>query len=159
MQTVRTLIAILAVFAAGALAIAAPAPSFALPTKSANVVLDSLRGRVVYLDFWASWCDPCKKSFPWMNDLQKKYGDRGLAVVAVDLDVKQESADKFLATHPVGFTVAFDPKATLPPLYHVKAMPSSFLIDKDGTIVSTHIGFQEKDTGELERQVKELLAK
>ncbi len=137
---------------------AAPAPGFTLPTANGTVTLDSLRGRAVYLDFWASWCDPCRKSFPWMDALQRKFADKGLAVIAVNLDARRESADKFLAAHPAGFTIAFDPQATLPPLYNIKAMPTSFLIDKDGNIVSSHTGFQEKDTATLEKQVMEILS-
>jgi thiol-disulfide isomerase/thioredoxin len=159
MWTQRTLAAIVVFFSFGALALAEPAPSFALPTSQTTVSLDSLRGHVVYLDFWASWCDPCRKSFPWMDQLQKKYADKGLVVIAINLDVKHEAATKFLTAHPVGFTVAFDPAATVPPLYKVKAMPSTFIIDKDGNIAASHIGFQEKDTADLEKQVTELLGK
>jgi cytochrome c biogenesis protein CcmG/thiol:disulfide interchange protein DsbE len=159
MRILRLLAAVIVVFFSSISSFAKPAPAFSLPTATGTISLDSLRGHVVYLDFWASWCDPCRKSFPWMNELQKNFADKGLTVIAVDLDAKRESADKFLSTHPAGFTVAFDPKATLPPLYNVKAMPSSFLIDKEGNIVSTHIGFQDKDTANLEKQVVELLAK
>ena len=159
MLTNRAL-AILALFFFAVIpALADSAPSFTLPKSNGTVSLDSLRGHVVYLDFWASWCDPCRKSFPWMDQLQKKYGDQGLIVVAVNLDVNKTKADKFLADHPVNFTVAFDPKATVPPIYHVKAMPSTFIIDKEGNIAVSHIGFQEKDTPSLEKQITELLSK
>ena len=155
----RTYLITLALVGLFAIAAAAPAPSFTLPAAQGNISLDSLRGHVVYLDFWASWCDPCRKSFPWMEQLQKKYADQGLVVVAVNLDSKHEAATKFLTAHPVSFTVVFDPAATVPPLYNVKAMPSTFIIDKDGTIAVSHIGFQEKDTADLEKHVTELLGK
>lgn len=159
METIRILIASVMVLCATAFATTGPAHGFNLPTTKGNVSLDSLRGHVVYLDFWASWCDPCKKSFPWMDKIQQKYADKGLRIVAVNLDRKQENVEKFLTTHPASFTVVFDPAATLPPLYDVKVMPSSFLIDKDGNIVSTHTGFQEKDAEKLEKQLMEMLGK
>jgi len=159
MLTHRTLILLSIIFFAIIPALAEPAPSFTLPKSEGKVSLDSLRGHVVYLDFWASWCDPCRKSFPWMNELQQKYADKGMVVVAVNLDSNPDKADKFLASHPAKFTVAFDPAATLPPLYHVKAMPSTFIIDKEGNIAASHIGFQEKDKATLEKQITELLSK
>jgi peroxiredoxin len=82
-----------------------------------------------------------------------------LTVIAVNLDAKRKSADDFLVKHPVGFIVAFDPDGTVARLYDVKGMPSSFLIDRDGTIVASHIGFQPKDAGILETKITELLAK
>jgi len=133
------------------------APLFKLPTSHGSVSLDSLRGQVIYLDFWASWCDPCRKSFPWMNELQNKYSDQGLTIIAVNLDTKQESLDKFLTKHPAHFAVAFDPGGTVAGLYQIKGMPSSFLIDRQGNIVSSHIGFLEKDTKSLEERIADLL--
>ncbi|HEY3296094.1 MAG TPA: TlpA disulfide reductase family protein [bacterium] len=160
MSTRRTFLLILILFSLSAIAAAAtPAPSFTLPLSDGQISLDSLRGHVVYLDFWASWCAPCRQSFPWMDQLTKKYADQGLIVLAINLDAKRDAADKFLAAHPVSFTVAYDSKATVPPLYNVKAMPSTFIINKDGTIAASHIGFQEKDTADLEKQVMESLEK
>ncbi len=158
MPTVRTLLLAL-LLPMSCLTAAQPAPLFSLPGQNTSVSLEALRGKVVYLDFWASWCDPCRKSFPWMDQLQHKYADKGLVVLAVNLDSKAESADKFLAQHPTSFSIAFDPSGSTPKAYHVKGMPSSFLIDREGNIVSTHIGFQEKDTKSLEQQVVELLGK
>src|SRR5512139_2100825 len=76
---------------AGAVEPGAPAPALALPdAQGATVALDRLRGRVVYVDFWASWCAPCKRSFPWMNELQRRYGAQGLAIVAINVDKRRE---------------------------------------------------------------------
>jgi thiol-disulfide isomerase/thioredoxin len=152
----RSLLVVLLI-AASLPAIADPAPRFSLPTSHGSVSLDSLRGYVVYVDFWASWCDPCRKSFPWMNELQHKFADQGLKIVAVNLDTKQESLDKFLAKYPVNFTIAFDPGGDVAKLYQVKGMPSSYLIDRQGNLVSSHIGFLEKDTKLLEEHVAEVL--
>jgi peroxiredoxin len=140
------------------LALAESAPTFALPTNSDTVALDSLRGQVLYLDFWASWCEPCRKSFPWMEKLRIKYADQGLTVIAINLDPARKNADKFLAKQDVGFTIAFDPKGEIAKAYQVKGMPSSFLINRAGDIVFSRIGFKETETDGIEKQIMELLA-
>ena len=138
---------------------ARPAPSFTLPAVNGTVVLDSLRGRVVYVDFWASWCEPCKRSFPWLATLQKSYGPRGLTVVAINLDKDRDAAGRFLQKYPAAFTVAFDPAGTIAEAYQVAGMPSSFLIGKDGSIVHSHIGFDAKKTGPIEQLILEACSK
>jgi thiol-disulfide isomerase/thioredoxin len=113
------------------------------PVHSA-VALDlaDFRGRVVYLDFWASWCGPCRQSFPWMETLQSTYQGRGLAIVAVNLDRDRADADKFLKQFHPTFEVRFDPKGELAELYKVQGMPSSVLIDRHGVMRFTHVGFR-----------------
>jgi cytochrome c biogenesis protein CcmG, thiol:disulfide interchange protein DsbE len=135
------------------------APDFELAGAQGSVKLSSTAGSVVYLDFWASWCGPCKQSFPWLNSLQAKYGAKGLKVIGVNLDAKNEDAQKFLAQIPAAFPVAFDPKGTTPGLYGVKGMPTSFLIGKDGKIVFQHLGFRETDREDLEKQIETALEK
>ncbi len=98
--------------AACAVALGEAAPAFALPNAAGqNVDLDKLRGSVVYVDFWASWCGPCKRSFPWMNEMTRKYGPKGLTIVAINVDKKREDAEKFLKVAPAEFTVVYDPTA------------------------------------------------
>ena len=138
-------------------ATAAPAPDFKLPTRNGQVSLADLKGKVVYLDFWASWCPPCRRSFPWMNDLQKRYGSQGLAVVAVNVDTKRAQAEHFLEETPASFTVAFDPAGSTAEAYDLKGMPTSFLIDRDGKVYKMHIGFRDKDTARLEQWIRSLL--
>lgn len=146
-----------AIFAAPALA-ADPAPDFKLPSAKGMVELGKLKGKVVYVDFWASWCVPCRKSFPWMNELHKKYKDQGLEVVAVNLDKSREPIDEFLTKTPADFTIAYDPNGTMATTYKVSGMPSSYLIDRNGQLQVSHIGFRDKDKEELEGKIKELLA-
>jgi cytochrome c biogenesis protein CcmG, thiol:disulfide interchange protein DsbE len=134
-----------------------PAPPFILPSDHGQVDLAALRGRVVYLDFWASWCPPCRKSFPWMSDMQARYGSQGLTVVAVNLDPDRALLAKFLATYPPGFTVAYDPMGGVAELYDVMGMPSSYLIDRAGRIQSRHIGFRDEDAAALEAKIRALL--
>ena len=145
-QRLRPVLAIaLLVIAAG---------SAAEPTTSrelANVpLLRELKGKVVLLDFWASWCEPCRQSFPWMNDLQRRYGERNLVVVAVNVDQDRKLAEQFLAATPAGFRVEYDPVGTLAEKLGVETMPMSFLIDANGTLRSRHAGF--KDTQRKERE-------
>jgi thiol-disulfide isomerase/thioredoxin len=151
--------------AAGA-AIAAPAPqtphaapAFRLPATHGVAALDSLRGKVVLVDFWASWCAPCARSFPWMNALHDSLAGQGFAIVAINLDKDREAADGFLAQHAPRFTVAFDPEGGTAEAYHVAAMPTSFVIGRSGTIVLTHTGFDPKKTGEVEAVIRKECAK
>jgi len=133
------------------------APLFALPTGEGAVDLARLKGRVVYLDFWASWCGPCRKSFPWMNAMQAKYAGQGLTVIAVNLDQDKALAAKFLAEHPATFTVAYDPKGQTAERYGVKGMPSSYLVDREGRLQMTHLGFRDQDREALEAELRKLL--
>jgi thiol-disulfide isomerase/thioredoxin len=133
------------------------ASDFDLPGKQSNVKLSDSKGKLVYLDFWASWCGPCKQSFPWMNALQEKYRSKGLEVIAVNLDSNNEDAQKFLATTPAKFTVAFDSKGRTPLQYGVKGMPTSYLISPDGKIIMQHMGFNAADRDMLEQKIQSLL--
>jgi thiol-disulfide isomerase/thioredoxin len=120
--------------------------------------LASLRGRVVYLDFWASWCGPCRQSFPWMETMQSTYGAQGLEIITVNLDRDRPDADKFLKQFHPTFAVRFDPEGELAELYKVQGMPSSVLIDRHGVARFTHVGFRPVDGAIYEAQVRELLA-
>jgi thiol-disulfide isomerase/thioredoxin len=120
--------------------------------------LTVFRGRVVYLDFWASWCVPCLQSFPWMQAMQITYKTQGLVVVAVNLDTNRADADKFLNRFTPAFDVRFDPKGELAEFYKVHGMPSSLAIDRHGMTRFTHVGFRTVDGPAYEAQVRELLA-
>ena len=136
-----------------------PAPDFTLPTipDNSEITLSDLKGRVVYLDFWATWCPPCRKSFPWMDDMQTQYADDGLTIIAISIDRKRELAERFVQQMEPSFTIAHDPKGTVSRKYGVNAMPTSYLIDRQGNIVNTHIGFRNSDKDKLEQQIEDLL--
>ena len=138
---------------------AKPAHDFALPSAKGQVTLQDYRGKVVYLDFWASWCVPCRHSFPWMNAMQKNYGTKGLEVVTINMDKKRALADKFLKKYPANFTVAFDPEGKSAENYGVMGMPSSYIINRKGEIVYSHVGFREKTASKIESQIAGALAK
>jgi cytochrome c biogenesis protein CcmG, thiol:disulfide interchange protein DsbE len=133
------------------------APDFALAGRGAPVSLAAYRGKLVYLDFWASWCGPCKRSFPWMGELQKRYGAAGLQVVAINVDTSRDDAERFLAATPAGFVVAFDPAGATPATYAIKGMPSSILIDANGQVVHVHTGFNADTPAQVERQIERAL--
>ena len=133
------------------------APDFRLEGLEGKVSLAEQKGKVVYLDFWASWCTPCRQSFPWMNELKQRYGDKGLKIIAINLDKSREESRPFLdATHPE-FTIAFDPEGRIAETYQVMGMPSSYIIDRDGRLHHSHVGFRDKDKAALEQQIEGLL--
>ena len=131
------------------------------PVHAAAPTLDltQYHGKVVYLDFWASWCKPCRQSFPWMNAMQQKYSADGLVVVAVNVDEQRSDADKFLKEMPADFTVVYDSEGKLAEQYNLIGMPSSFLIGKDGTVIQKHEGFFEDSPAKYEAEIREALGK
>lgn len=140
-----------------AAAVERTAPPFSLPGTAGQVKLDAYKGKVVYLDFWASWCGPCRQSFPWMNEMQAKYGAKGLQIIGVNVDAKAEDAKAFLANTRADFAVAFDAAGTTPKSYAIKGMPSSVLIGPDGKVLFEHSGFRPADRAELEKRIASAL--
>lgn len=138
----------------GLLALAATRTAVAAPALD----LQSLHGRVVYVDFWASWCTPCRQSFPWMEAMERKYADQGLTVVAINLDHERADADRFLRTFLPDFTISFDPDGHLAEIYGVQAMPTSVLLDRHGVRRFTHLGFRSADEADYEQHIRTLVA-
>jgi len=136
---------------------AAPPCSAPLLDGSRAISVADYRGKVVYLDFWASWCPPCRESFPFMNELERDLGDRGLAIVAVSVDKTAEDARGFAASHPVRFALALDRAGACPAAYQLPGMPTSFIIDKRGMVRAVHAGFRASDAPEIRRQLSEAL--
>lgn len=130
------------------------APAFELPGQEGAVRLGDYAGNTVYLDFWASWCAPCKESFPWMNEMQARYGGKGLRIVGVNVDQKIAAAQAFLQRTPAQFKLVFDAAGKVPRSYDIKAMPTSVLIGPDGRVLAVHRGFRSDERAELERQIK-----
>ncbi|MGZ5785647.1 MAG: TlpA family protein disulfide reductase [Ramlibacter sp.] len=147
----------LAPLAARALERGAVAPDFALSGPSGPVRLADFKGKTLYLDFWASWCVPCKQSFPWMNDMQAKYKDRGLRILGVNVDKNAADAAHFLERVPAAFALAMDPAGDLPRSYGVKAMPTSVLIGPTGQVLEFHAGFSQAELASREREIRQAL--
>lgn len=137
-----------------------PAPNCALTSldNAQRYELQQFKGKVVYVDFWASWCNSCTKSFPYLNELEHELKDRGLQILAVNMDEVLEEAQSFLSKHPARFTVATDANAQCAKDFGVKAMPSSYLIDRNGVIRQLHQGFRPGEAKEFRGLVEQLLA-
>ena len=115
--------------------------------------LGKIHGRIIWVDFWASWCAPCRRSFPWLNEMYRKYSGQGLQIIAVNVDSDKSAADKFLDQTPADFTVKFDPKGKLAERFNVRAMPSSYVLDPAGHILQRHLGFRLSDEHKYEEQI------
>ena len=126
--------------------------------KDAPQSIAQFKGKVTYVDFWASWCGPCEQSFPYMNRLQSDLKGKGLEVVAINLDENLDDARQFLTRVPARFTVVRDSQQTCAQDFGVKAMPSSYLIGRDGVVKAVHLGFKPGEAAEFRREVEALLA-
>jgi cytochrome c biogenesis protein CcmG, thiol:disulfide interchange protein DsbE len=119
--------------------------------------LSEHKGKVVVVDFWASWCVPCRRSIPWLNAMQSKYADEGLVVIGINVDAERASAERFLAETPAQFRLVYDSEGRLPKELGVVGMPSSFIFDRTGRLITKHIGFQNGRRNEYEQVLREAL--
>jgi thiol-disulfide isomerase/thioredoxin len=133
------------------------APDFSFDQQHGSVSLKQLKGKVVLLDFWASWCAPCRRSFPWMNEMYKKYHPLGLEIVAVNLDEERSDAENFLKKNKADFKIAYDPQSNLANQYGLDGMPSSYLINTEGVVVNTHMGFFNSKKEQMELEIRQAL--
>lgn len=140
---------------------AKPAPDIDLTSLDGktSVKLSSYKGKLVYLDFWASWCGPCRKSFPFMNDLHNNFHDKGLAVVTITLDELKEDADKFLTKYPADFAVYHDPTGDTGRAFKLPGMPTSYLIDEQGNVIKRFVGFKKAKKAQIEQFIQSRLVK
>ncbi|WP_448212826.1 TlpA disulfide reductase family protein [Colwellia sp. MEBiC06753] len=122
-----------------------------------EAALANNKGNVVYLDFWASWCIPCRQSFPWMSEVQAKYQQQGFKVITVNLDADKANADEFLAQLSSDLTVIYDAKGLIARAYKLKGMPSSIVFDRQGQIVARHTGFNQEKKVKYQQHIEQLL--
>jgi thiol-disulfide isomerase/thioredoxin len=159
---VVTAAAFAVLFAGQALALAAGdvAPGFKLAKLdgSGELKLGDLRGKVVFVDFWASWCAPCQKSMPLFDAMAKEFPAARFQLIGVNVDKDVGAAKKALAKRPVSYTIVSDPSGTLPGRYGVETMPMAYLVDGDGAIRYVHKGFREGDIEKLREHIQKLLA-
>ena len=153
------LVGLLSSFAAKASNVGEAAPQFTLPSLQQNqaISLKQFQGKVVYLDFWASWCAPCRTAFPLLSKLQHKLKAQGFEVVAINLDEDKANAERFIKEFAVDFTVLRDAKGEWADKFVIESMPTSFIIDKQGIIKHIHHGFTSDDIVELEQKITRLL--
>lgn len=134
------------------------APSFALPSRSGDMVsLDKLKGQVVMLNFWASWCGPCRQEMPLLDQMHKRYSSLGFTLLGVNVEANTRDAEKWLTQTPVTFPVLFDKENKVSKLYDVNAMPSTVFIDRKGNVRYLHRGYKNGDESEYLNQIRALL--
>ncbi len=136
-----------------------PAPDFELPGRAGGTVrLSAHKGKVVVVDFWAEWCAPCKKELPALDALAKKYKDRGLAIVAVNIDKERANAERFLQQNSLdALTIAFDPEGSVVGRWEPATMPTSYILDQGHSIAFVHSGFNPGDELAIEQEIQGLL--
>lgn len=153
---------LLLVFSVSAHAISEGQPAPMCPAEqqvqNSGFVPEAFKGKVVLLDFWATWCGPCMKSMPFYSHVYHQKQQEGLEVVAVNVDENSQDVNAYLQNHPVAYPVVFNPGGDCPQTYAVQAMPSSYLIDKSGKVRYVHLGYREEDQAHLLKQIDELLA-
>jgi DsbE subfamily thiol:disulfide oxidoreductase len=134
------------------------APDFTLQSRDGkNIRLSDFRGKVVLLNFWASWCGPCRQEMPILDEIHNKYKSLGFTVLGVNLDAKSKKATNYLKDTPVTFPVLFDPKGDVSSQYGVQAMPSTVIIDRDGNVRFLHEGYKSGYEDDYRKQIKALL--
>jgi len=135
------------------------APVFSARTLDGgtSISLSDYRGKVVYLDFWASWCAPCAAALPALDALRKEFPEDQFRVLAVNVDSDPKLALQFLARRPIGYPSAADPEGSLPARFEVETMPTSFLIDRRGVIRHVQRGFAQDDVSDLRRRIQQLV--
>ena len=137
---------------------AGPAPDFTLKSNSGkNIKLSELRGQVVMINFWASWCGPCRQEMPLLDQLYQRYQPMGFTLLGVNVEEDSSAADKILKEIPVSFPVLYDNKSKVSESYQVQAMPSTFLIDRDGKLRYLHKGYRPGTEEDYQKQIRELI--
>lgn len=150
--------ALLAPTAVHAVGVGARAPEIGLSDlRGRPVRIADLRGKVVLVDFWASWCEPCRAEFPFLNRLHERYARRGLVIVGVSVDERLDAVRNFLRRTPALFRIVHDPGHVVANRYAPPRMPSSYLIDRRGIVRHVHGGFRASDEPAIERRVRELV--
>ena len=144
------------VFAAEASSQKFPVP-LVIPIDGGVYQFDQHMGKVVLLDFWASWCGPCRQSFPWMNTMQRRFGKDNLAIVAINLDAERDDAALFLRDVPAEFLIQYDASGKSAAQMDVQGMPMSYLIDRQGRVHSSLIGFSPSRAASHEAQILSLI--
>ncbi len=137
---------------------AVAAPAFSLPSRSGGTIaLEQLRGQVVMINFWASWCGPCRQEFPILDDLHRKYKPMGFTMLGVNVESDIRDAERFLSTTPVEFPILFDRENTVSGLYGVTAMPTTLLVDRQGRVRWLHRAYKPGDEVKYVDQIRAML--
>jgi thiol-disulfide isomerase/thioredoxin len=137
---------------------AVPAPAFSLASRAGGQVsLADLKGQVVMINFWASWCGPCRQEFPALDQIYAKYKPMGFTLVAINVESEKADAEKFLATTPASFPILFDPDNSVSGKYGVSAMPTTILVDRQGRVRWQHRAYKPGDEAKYIEQIRAAL--
>ena len=138
-----------------------PAPDFELPVLGGETTksLSASHGKVRYVDFWASWCPPCRVSIPDIVALQRELGGSGFEVIGINVDERIDDALAFLERHPMNYDVLSDPQGATAAAYALPGMPTSFVIDPEGRVTLVHVGFRRGDMKAIRAHIVELLGR
>ena len=159
MKSVITLVLLFFASVCAAVEVGDSAPNCELNQLSkAKPVQLANPGKVTYIDFWASWCGPCEKSMPFLEETNTELKGKDFELIAVNLDESKKDAEQFLKKHKVNFTIAADPDNECANTYGVVVMPSSYLIDKKGKVKHVQLGFNVEDKQKLRGLINKLLA-
>jgi peroxiredoxin len=164
-NSARKIVAILAatllgsVFATGSVvATQGAAPAFSLQTRDGQTLsLEDFRGEVVMINFWATWCGPCRQEMPLLEEIYQRYNKLGFTLLGVNVEEHSNDADRFLAETPVSFPILFDPSNEVSKQYGVSAMPSTVIVDREGNVRFLHHGYQPGYENEYQNQIRELV--
>ena len=149
--------AVILASAAGA-AVDPPAPAFSLPARGgATIDLTQYKGQVVMINFWASWCVPCRQEMPLLDSIYKKYKPLGFTLLSVNVEPEQKDAESFLKQTPVTFPVVFDAKSKVSGLYNVQGMPTTVFVDRKGNVRLMHVSYKTGDENLYMDQIRTLL--
>lgn len=132
--------------------------SFGVSAAGKPFDLSAYKGKVVMVDFWASWCGPCRDSFPWMNEMSVKKADNGLVILGVNVDENLEDASKFLAANTAKFNIIYDPKGEHASYYEILGMPTTLIFDREGNLQHQHAAFKLSQVAEYEAFIDKALA-
>jgi thiol-disulfide isomerase/thioredoxin len=140
------------------LAAGAPAPGFQLDSLDGKPVnLADYKGQVVMLNFWASWCGPCRQEMPILEQMHKQYHSKGFTLVGVNVEPDSRAALKWLKGMPVSFPILFDHESVASKLYEVQGMPNTVIIDRQGRVRFIHRGYQAGEENEYLDQIRSLI--
>jgi len=151
-------VALICSLSVAAAAVPGPAPDFTLKSLGGgNMKLSEMAGNVVLINFWASWCGPCREEMPLLNALHKKYQPLGFTVIGINVEEQVDSARGFLADFPVDFPVLLDSQNRVSKLYQVNAMPTKVVVDRDDNMRFLHKGYKSGDEQKYREMVKKLV--
>jgi peroxiredoxin len=141
-----------------ALAPSKPAPQFSLAARGGKTVnLAQYKGQVVMINFWATWCHPCREEMPLLESIYKKYGKMGFTLVGVNVEPDSKPAEDWLKTTPVSFPILFDTKSEVSKMYDVNVMPSTVIVDRKGNVRVIHRGYKAGDENEYQDSIRKLV--